>query len=237
MRPASSTRRWHRGSRPSAALAPKRARTPRCRRLSGSAAACWPTSTGSTGPSRERAWGSWPLSATTRPGARRAGSSGGAGCWCRKGRLSEGAPRSAERCREAGSTAPRPVPVAAGRTGPTPGGLRYKDRAALGSAVKLVDGGPRPLALASALEDLGGAYLTRARNDEGITAFGRALEPYRTAGATWDARRVRGRLRALGVRRRFVSAERPASGWAALTHSELEVVRLVARGLTNPDTA
>jgi DNA-binding CsgD family transcriptional regulator len=58
-----------------------------------------------------------------------------------------------------------------------------------------------------------------------------------TAGATWDARRVRGRLRVLGVRRRFVSAERPASGWAALTDSELEVVRLVAGGLTNRDAA
>jgi DNA-binding CsgD family transcriptional regulator len=116
-------------------------------------------------------------------------------------------------------------------------GLRSDDPEDLRAAVKLLDGGPRPLALASALEDLGRAYLTRARNDDGITAFGRALELYRTAGATWDARRVRGRLRVLGVRRRFVSAERPASGWAALTDSELEVVRLVAGGLTNRDAA
>ena len=116
-------------------------------------------------------------------------------------------------------------------------GLRYDDPDDLLAAVELLDGGPRPLALASALEDLGRAYLTRARNDEGITALGRALELYMTAGATWDSRRVRGRLRALGVRRRFVSAERPASGWAALTDSELEVVRLVAGGLTNRDAA
>src|SRR6266568_3668351 len=116
-------------------------------------------------------------------------------------------------------------------------GLRYDDPDDLLAAVELLDGGPRPLGLASALEDLGRAYLTRARNDEGITALGRALELYMTAGATWDSRRVRGRLRALGVRRRFVSAERPASGWAALTDSELEVVRLVAGGLTNRDAA
>jgi DNA-binding CsgD family transcriptional regulator len=58
-----------------------------------------------------------------------------------------------------------------------------------------------------------------------------------TAGATWDAGRVRQRLRALGVRRRFVSADRPASGWEALTDSELQVVRLVAGGLTNRDAA
>jgi DNA-binding CsgD family transcriptional regulator len=116
-------------------------------------------------------------------------------------------------------------------------GLRYGDPDDLLAAVGLLAGGPRPLALASALEDLGRACATRARNEEGIAAFGRALELYMTAGATWDSRRVRGRLRALGVRRRFVSAERPASGWAALTDSELEVVRLVASGLTNRDTA
>jgi DNA-binding CsgD family transcriptional regulator len=116
-------------------------------------------------------------------------------------------------------------------------GLRYDDPDDLLAAVGRLDGGPRPLALASALEDLGRACATRARNEEGIAAFGRALELYMTAGATWDSRRVRGRLRALGVRRRFVSAERPASGWAALTDSELEVVRLVATGLTNRDTA
>ena len=39
--------------------------------------------------------------------------------------------------------------------------------------------------------------------------FGRALELYAEAGAAWDAGRVRGRLRALGVRRRLVAAQRP----------------------------
>jgi MYXO-CTERM domain-containing protein len=58
-----------------------------------------------------------------------------------------------------------------------------------------------------------------------------------TPGATWDARRVRGRLRAQGVRRRLVATERPDKGWAALTESELTVVRLVAEGLTNRDAA
>src|SRR6266566_3729277 len=116
-------------------------------------------------------------------------------------------------------------------------GLRHEDPDDLLAAVELLDGGPRPLALASALEDLGRAYLTWARNDEGITAWGRALELYMTAGATWDSGRVRQRLRALGVRRRFVSADRPASGWEALTDSELQVVRLVAGGLTNRDAA
>jgi DNA-binding CsgD family transcriptional regulator len=116
-------------------------------------------------------------------------------------------------------------------------GLRYGDPDDLKAAVELLDGGPRPLMLAFALEDLGRAFVTRAQKDEGIAAFGRALELYMTAGATWDSGRVRGRLRGLGMRRRFVSAERPASGWEALTESELQVVRLVASGLTNRDAA
>jgi DNA-binding CsgD family transcriptional regulator len=45
------------------------------------------------------------------------------------------------------------------------------------------------------------------------------------------------RLRRLGVRRRLPSERRPAHGWAALTSSELAVVRLVADGLTNREVA
>jgi DNA-binding CsgD family transcriptional regulator len=146
--------------------------------------------------------------------------------------LADGAVSDAEK---RGSRNPGVASIAA--TASHARGLRYDEPGDLLAAVELLDGGPRPLALASALEDLGRAHLTRAQNEEGITAFGRALELYMTAGATWDSRRVRGRLRALGVRRRSVSAERPASGWEALTDSELEVVHLVAGGLTNRDAA
>lgn len=48
---------------------------------------------------------------------------------------------------------------------------------------------------------------------------------------------VRGRLRALGVRRRLVGPQRPRNGWEALTDSELEVARLVAEGFTNREAA
>jgi DNA-binding CsgD family transcriptional regulator len=44
---------------------------------------------------------------------------------------------------------------------------------------------------------------------------------------------VRGRLRALGIRRRLARPGRPASGWAGLTDSELTIARLVAEGLRN----
>ncbi len=116
-------------------------------------------------------------------------------------------------------------------------GLRDDDLRELLTAVDLLDGQSRPLALASALEDLGRAFVVRVRNDDGVRALERALTLYQTAGATWDARRARGRLRALGVRRRSVSVERPVAGWEALTDSELEVVQLVATGLTNAKAA
>jgi DNA-binding CsgD family transcriptional regulator len=48
---------------------------------------------------------------------------------------------------------------------------------------------------------------------------------------------VRSRLREHGVRRRLVARERPETGWAALTDSELSVARLVAHGLTNREAA
>jgi DNA-binding CsgD family transcriptional regulator len=116
-------------------------------------------------------------------------------------------------------------------------GLLHDDANELSAAAVLLDRGPRPLLLASALEDLGSALVKHGRTDEGINALGRALELYASAAATWDSRRVRGRLRRLGVRRRLITVERPEWGWEALTESELEVVRLIAHGLTNRETA
>ena len=107
----------------------------------------------------------------------------------------------------------------------------------LAEAVALYEGGPRPLACAAALEDLGIATVDEGDADDAVEVLGRALELYAQAGAAWDAGRVRGRLRALGVRRRLVAAQRPGRGWAAMTDSELVVARLVAQGLTNREVA
>ena len=107
----------------------------------------------------------------------------------------------------------------------------------LAEAVALYGGGPRPLAYAAALEDLGVVSADQGHSDQDVNALGRALEVYSSVGAAWDAARVRGRLRALGVRRRLVPVQRPGRGWAALTDSELAVARLVARGLTNREVA
>jgi DNA-binding CsgD family transcriptional regulator len=93
------------------------------------------------------------------------------------------------------------------------------------------------MARAYALEDLGVARARAGAVDPAIEAFDVALVLYTEAGATWDAGRVRSRLREHGVRRRLVARERPENGWAAMTDSELSVARLVARGLTNREVA
>ncbi|TML83661.1 MAG: hypothetical protein E6G09_08460 [Actinobacteria bacterium] len=115
-------------------------------------------------------------------------------------------------------------------------GLLERNHADLREAVALFEGTPRRLELAAALEDLG-AELTATDRDAAIDVLGRTLALYTELGATWDARRVRSRLRGLGVRRRLVTAEPETSGWAAMTTSELTVAQLVAEGLTNREVA
>ncbi len=116
-------------------------------------------------------------------------------------------------------------------------GLLNHDPAELATAIELFKRGPRRMALAGALEDFASLSLDAGATQRAIEAFGRALVVSAEVGATWDAGRLRGRLRALGVRRRLVSAQRPRSGWAAITDSELAVARLVAQGLTNREAA
>ena len=116
-------------------------------------------------------------------------------------------------------------------------GLVEHNTKELAEAVALYEHGPRPLARAAVLEDMGVVTIDEADANGAVDLFGRALELYANAGATWDAGRVRGRLRALGVRRRLATAPRPAMGWAALTDSELAVARLVAQGMTNREVA
>ena len=115
-------------------------------------------------------------------------------------------------------------------------GLLEPSQAELREAVDLFERVPRRLELASALEDLGVELIATDR-EAAIDALGRTLALYTELGASWDARRVRSRLRELGVRRRLVAAEPETNGWAALTTSELTVARLVAEGLTNREVA
>jgi DNA-binding CsgD family transcriptional regulator len=115
-------------------------------------------------------------------------------------------------------------------------GLLEPSHGDLREAVELFERTPRRLELAAALEDLG-VELSANDREAAVDVLGRALALYTEVGAAWDARRVRSRLRTLGVRRRLVTAEPETSGWAAMTTSELTVARLVAEGLTNREVA
>ena len=104
-------------------------------------------------------------------------------------------------------------------------------------AVSIYRGGPRPLAYASALEDLGRVLAQRGDHAAAIAALDEALKILARVGAGWDAARVRGRLRRLGVRRRSAKVDRPKTGWDALSEIESVVVNLAAHGCTNQEIA
>src|SRR5581483_8574117 len=102
-------------------------------------------------------------------------------------------------------------------------GLEQGSTSALEEAAVLFGEGSRPLATASALEDLGRLLAANGAADRATTALDQALEISDQVGASWDATRVRGRLRRLGVRRRVVAPKRPQTGWEALTSAEAAV--------------
>jgi DNA-binding CsgD family transcriptional regulator len=115
-------------------------------------------------------------------------------------------------------------------------GLLDSNNLDLQTAVDLFERTPRRLELATAVEDLGLGLIASDR-ESAIECLSRGLVLFTELGASWDARRVRSRLRDLGVRRRLVTAEPEQQGWAALTASEIAVAQLVAEGLTNREVA
>jgi DNA-binding CsgD family transcriptional regulator len=116
-------------------------------------------------------------------------------------------------------------------------GLRADDLEQLTQAVELFAASARPLAHASALEDLALGVVRRSDSRGAAKPLEEALALYDHAGATWDAGRVRNHMRRLGLRRRRASRASAANGWAGLTPSEVEVVNLSAQGLTNREVA
>ncbi len=87
---------------------------------------------------------------------------------------------------------------------------------------------------AGACEDAATLLARGGRRDEAAAMLTEALERYEQAGADAWGRRVRMRLRALGVRPGARgSRHRPAHGWESLTATERAVSRLVGEGLTN----
>jgi DNA-binding CsgD family transcriptional regulator len=116
-------------------------------------------------------------------------------------------------------------------------GLVDGDPAVLLPAARLLRETERPLLYAAAAEDAGRALVAAGRVDEGIAESNEAFDTYLELEAGADARRVGRLLRDHGVRRRVPFNERPVSGWASLTDSELRVARLVGSGATNRSAA
>ncbi len=102
-------------------------------------------------------------------------------------------------------------------------------------AVDLYQDDERPLIRADVLEDAGRLW-SSTRRDDAVDYLDAALRLYAATGAEQDASRVRGLLRANGVRR---PRSRPKADrrWPELTDSEQAVTMLVAEGATNRQVA
>jgi DNA-binding CsgD family transcriptional regulator len=117
-------------------------------------------------------------------------------------------------------------------------GLVLDDIEPLRRSVTLLQAGPRPLNLASALTDLGAALLAAGARAEAVDALTRARATYAESGAHGAAARARTLLRGAGAHsRRTSGGPRPVQGWEALTASERKVARLIAEGHTNRSAA
>jgi DNA-binding CsgD family transcriptional regulator len=93
--------------------------------------------------------------------------------------------------------------------------------------------------LPSALEDLAVVLAERGHRDDAQAALDEAVSLYEDLRARWDIRRARARLRPHGIGRGVRGRREPraASGWGALTPTEVKIAALVARGDSTSDIA
>jgi DNA-binding CsgD family transcriptional regulator/tetratricopeptide (TPR) repeat protein len=117
-------------------------------------------------------------------------------------------------------------------------GLIDGDAAVLVEAAGLYAAAGRPLPQAQALEAAGVARANQGHVPAARAHFTDAYSVYSALGAEWDLARLQARFRAYGIRRgpRF-QHRRSQQGWSSLTPSEVKVVSLVAKGMSNPQIA
>lgn len=118
-------------------------------------------------------------------------------------------------------------------------GLLTRDAGVLSVAVsRYRETGPA-VDLAAALEDLAAVLADRGDAAAARDAFTEAVDLYTRFGAKWDIRRADRRLREYGVRRgvRGKREARDASGWQALTSTELRIASMLADGQSTPSIA
>jgi DNA-binding CsgD family transcriptional regulator len=117
-------------------------------------------------------------------------------------------------------------------------GLLRRDPILIESAIEDYEQGSLVPYRAQARENLAVLLAERGDLDAAQGAYDAAAEEYVALEAAWDLRRAETRLRSYGLRRgRYRLRQRPATGWPALTPTELTVADLVAEGLSNPDVA
>jgi DNA-binding CsgD family transcriptional regulator/tetratricopeptide (TPR) repeat protein len=117
-------------------------------------------------------------------------------------------------------------------------GLLLTDPARLLAAADAYGEAPAPLYRGQALENAAALYARHGDTASARAAYADAVAVYEKLEAAWDLLRARERLRAAGLRRGVhTPRRRPATGWKALTPTELTVARLVASGMSNPDIA
>jgi DNA-binding CsgD family transcriptional regulator len=117
-------------------------------------------------------------------------------------------------------------------------GLVERDSEALLSAVEAYRRAHRPLEAALACEDAGRALAQSSETEQVRGLLDAACGGFERLEAFRDMARLEALLRSLGVRRGQRGArKRPSMGWAALTPTQLKVVKLVGEGLSNPRIA
>jgi DNA-binding CsgD family transcriptional regulator len=113
-------------------------------------------------------------------------------------------------------------------------GLAAGDVDKLFAAISGYRGSTRPFDLAQTLEAAGATLAAAGRTDDAVACLREALDLWDGLGGALDARRISGRLRALGVRRSpRRAAARPVHGLESLTPTERRVLELVGGGLAN----
>jgi DNA-binding CsgD family transcriptional regulator len=122
-------------------------------------------------------------------------------------------------------------------------GLIERDPAPVLAAAAYYERTGRPREQAEALEAAAGLAAGRGDAAGAWVMLATATRLYSALGAARDARRTDDAARPPGTRhgrrpgRAGRRAQRPASGWDALTPTEIRVARLVARGRSNPEVA